>query len=64
LYEQIWTYGDQAVTVRSVENGDVLFRQTGFPHGNSVGRVTYESDSNVLYVGGGSASMPLAARSP
>jgi len=56
LYEQIWTYGGQAVTVRSAEDGDVLFRQTGFPHGNSVGRVMYDPDSNVLYVGGGSPS--------
>ena len=38
LYEQIWTYGGQAVTVRSAEDGEVLFRQTGFPHDNSVGR--------------------------
>ena len=37
LYEQIWTYGGQAVTVRSAEDGEVLFRQTGFPHDNSVG---------------------------
>ena len=56
LYEQIWTYGGQAVTVRSAEDGDVLFRQTGFPHDNSVGRVMYDPDSNVLYVGGGSPS--------
>ena len=56
LHEQIWTYGDQAVTVRSAEDGEVLFRQTGFPHGNSVGRVMYDPDSNVLYVGGGSPS--------
>ena len=56
LYEQIWTYGGQAVTVRSAEDGEVLFRQTGFPHDNSVGRVMYDPDSNVLYVGGGSPS--------
>jgi Putative phage tail protein len=55
-YEQIWTYGGGAVTVRSAEDGDVLFRQTGFPHDNSVGRVMYDPDSNVLYVGGGSPS--------
>ena len=57
LYEQIWTYGSQAVTVRSAEDGEVLFRQTGFPHDNSVGRVMYDP-GNVLYVGGGS---PAAA---
>ena len=56
LYEQIWTYGGQAVTVRSAEDGEVLFRQTGFPHDNSVGRVMYDPDSNILYAGGGSPS--------
>ena len=55
LYEQIWTYGGGAVTVRSAEDGEVLFRQTGFPHDNSVGRVMYDP-GNVLYVGGGSPS--------
>ena len=55
LYAQIWTYGGQAVTVRSAEDGEVLFRQTGFPHDNSVGRVMYDP-GNVLYVGGGSPS--------
>jgi hypothetical protein len=28
----MWTYGGQAVTMRSAEDGDVLFRQIGFPH--------------------------------
>ena len=55
LYEQIWTYGGGAVTVRSAEDGEVLFRQTGFPHDNSLGRVMYDP-GNVLYVGGGSPS--------
>ena len=30
----------------------MLFRQTGFPHDNSVGRLMYDPQSNVLYVGG------------
>ena len=38
-YGQIWMYGGGAVTVRSAEDGEVLFRQTGFPHVTGVGTV-------------------------
>jgi hypothetical protein len=58
----MWTYGGQAVTMRSAEDGEVLFRQTGFPHDGIVGRVMYDPDSNVLYVGSGSAYQIVAGR--
>jgi Putative phage tail protein len=51
LYAQIWTYGGLAVTVRSAEDGSVLFRQTGFPHNAPVDRLLYDPQSNVLYAG-------------
>ena len=51
LYGQIWTYGDLAVTVRSAEDGSVLFRQTGFPHSAPVDRLLYDPQSNALYAG-------------
>jgi Putative phage tail protein len=55
-YGQIWMYGGGAVTVRSAEDGEILFRQTGFPHVTGVGRLLFDPGSNVLYPSSGGSA--------
>jgi len=53
LYEQIWTYGAQAVTVRSAEDGDVLFRVSDTGTGIAAEDVPHLFDSFWQGFGGG-----------